>query len=316
MDPTGSIYVPRRYRRDVEAAKSIEDREPKIAAERMRVPQEKTPEIQDRELKIAQERSRPKSGDDTVDAEYKLQKEQEEAARLKKQEEDAAKGGSGDVPLPPRRPSDLDSSDVSDTPLPPPRPADLGGVDPSQGNVAAPDAGGALGGLGGLFGGMGGMGSWLGPLLGIGSMAAGMLLSNHKKKKRKPSFGMSGPVQWGILHEGGLASDDVPMRSVSSVSAAIRMHTGGIAGGGLGPSEVPRILDKHEEVLTRNDPRHILNGGGKGGGAPQPAVKSLKIVNAFDPGTVLQHALDTPHGEQAIMNHVRANSDAYKGIIG
>ena len=288
-----------------------------------------------------------------ADRESKIAAERARMEALRKKEEQEAESNSSDnmpdaslptvpnvpnFPLPPPRPSNkelgLDSSDLSDAPLPPPRPSntELGLPDPSAGAGALAGAAGGLGGMGGgMMSAATGLAALMGsatdavggkaktplesflPMLGLAGMAASVFLRKRHKKKQ-PSFGTSGPVQWGILHEGGLASDDIPTRSLN-LGSVIRMHTGGIAGGGLGPNEVPRILDKHEEVLTKNDPRHIMNGGGKGGAAPQKPV-SLKVVNAFDPGTALQHALDTPHGEQAIMNHVRSNSDAYKGILG
>jgi hypothetical protein len=39
----------------------------------------------------------------------------------------------------------------------------------------------------------------------------------------------------------------------------MRYHGGGIAG--LRPDEVPAILQRGEEVLTADDPRHRANGG-------------------------------------------------------
>ena len=65
-------------------------------------------------------------------------------------------------------------------------------------------------------------------------------------------------------HGGGLvgsASGQTTNRSVVPQSF-IRYHTGGIAG--LRPNEVPTVLERGEEVLTVNDPRHRYNGGGGG----------------------------------------------------
>jgi hypothetical protein len=53
-----------------------------------------------------------------------------------------------------------------------------------------------------------------------------------------------------FMHQGGIAGVD---------GSPTRYHTGGIAG--LRPDEVPAILRKGEEVLTRGDPRHRSNGG-------------------------------------------------------
>lgn len=62
-------------------------------------------------------------------------------------------------------------------------------------------------------------------------------------------------------HQGGIAGAGMPTRTVSAAhfAQARRYHVGGIAG-----DEVPAILKRGEEVLTRADPRHVLNGGQAG----------------------------------------------------
>ena len=58
------------------------------------------------------------------------------------------------------------------------------------------------------------------------------------------------------FHQGGVVGLD---------GRPVRYHSGGISG--LRPDEVPAVLQRGEEVLTANDPRHRDNGGGRGGGA-------------------------------------------------
>ncbi len=89
---------------------------------------------------------------------------------------------------------------------------------------------------------------------------------------------------------------------------ASRYHKGGIAG--LKPNETPAILEKTEEVLTQDDPRHILNPNSKGGGG------GVKIVNAFDAGDFISEGLESKNGERAFMNFVRARSKAVKQALG
>ena len=80
-------------------------------------------------------------------------------------------------------------------------------------------------------------------------------------------FGSSGNLG-GILgslfsfHSGGIVGQGGTLTHVNPLvfANAPRYHSGGVAG--LAPAEVPAILQKGEEVLTRSDPRHRDNGGG------------------------------------------------------
>lgn len=117
-----------------------------------------------------------------------------------------------------------------------------------------------------------------------------------------------------VRHNGGLANGSGTTRAISPAwyTNAVRYHSGGIAG--LKPNEVPAILERNEEILTRDDPRHILNGGGAAGGQPSPT--NLKIVNAIDAASVLEQAVTSREGEQVFMNFIRANRGAVKSAIG
>ncbi|ARB05706.1 tail length tape measure protein [Synechococcus virus S-ESS1] len=95
-------------------------------------------------------------------------------------------------------------------------------------------------------------------------------------------------------------------------AAAPRYHTGGIIG--LKPGEVPIIAKQGEEMLTRDDPRHMLNGGGKSGGAA--AQKAMTIINTFDPAEAVERALATPRGEEVLVNAVRSARTEVKAALG
>lgn len=71
-----------------------------------------------------------------------------------------------------------------------------------------------------------------------------------------------------FLHQGGIAGLD---------GKATRYHSGGVAG--LAPDEVPAILRRGEEVLTRRDPRHRANSGqpDRGGGAVFIDLRGLTV---------------------------------------
>lgn len=101
-------------------------------------------------------------------------------------------------------------------------------------------------------------------------------------------------------------------------SGAMRYHSGGVVG--LRPGEVPAILERNEEVLTQDDPRHILNGGlGRAAaesGAGAGNGGDTKIVNMFDAASFLSEALNTRVGERVLLNWVRANPAAFKSALG
>lgn len=115
-----------------------------------------------------------------------------------------------------------------------------------------------------------------------------------------------------IFHEGGVVGvGSGPARPMAGawLANAVRYHKGGIAG--LKPGEVPAILEEGEEVLTRDDPRHIANGGGVG----SPAV-NLRVVNAFDAGEVVSEGLSSPAGEQTFINMVKRNAKKINQALG
>jgi len=112
-------------------------------------------------------------------------------------------------------------------------------------------------------------------------------------------------------HDGGIAGSPGQgqrrMVSPSWFSNAVRYHEGGIAG--LRPGEVPAILERGEEVLTKDNPRHSTNGGGGNQGA-------IKIVNTFDAGEMVSAGLNTSAGEKVIMNFMSRNRQKIKRTLG
>lgn len=121
----------------------------------------------------------------------------------------------------------------------------------------------------------------------------------------------------GVAHTGGrvgskrTGSGNTGRRVNPAVfSGAMRYHSGGLPG--LRPGEVPIIAKENEEVLTRDDPRHVLNGGRNGQGGAAQTLKA-KIVNAIDAPSFLEAALNSPEGERVFLNFMRANQDAVSG---
>lgn len=115
-----------------------------------------------------------------------------------------------------------------------------------------------------------------------------------------------------VAHTGGvIGSTALPNRQgdMSWLQTAARYHTGGIAG--LKPNEVPAILERGEEVLTRADARHRDNGGGTAVTMPAP-----KIVNLFDAESAAQELLNTRAGEKAVLNIISTNPRALRSLLG
>lgn len=109
----------------------------------------------------------------------------------------------------------------------------------------------------------------------------------------------------GVAHQGGIAGNLGTMRNVNPALfwGAPRYHTGGVAG--LGPNEVPAILQRGEEVLTKQDPRHRYNGGlgGGSGDAIEDRVRFVFVDDQRDVGNYLESA----QGERAIVRIMQRN---------
>lgn len=120
-----------------------------------------------------------------------------------------------------------------------------------------------------------------------------------------------------VAHSGAVIGSGSANRTRSAPStwfaAAPRMHTGGVVG--LAPDEVPTILQKGEEVLAKDNPRNVLNGGAAGGPAAAPAAGPT-IINAIDADDLAQTVMSNPTTGPAIVNYIRANKRAVKQILG
>ena len=100
--------------------------------------------------------------------------------------------------------------------------------------------------------------------------------------------------------------------SASWFTNAPRYHSGGLPG--LAPDEQAAILQRGEEVLSKHDPRNVLNGG-KGGKGAAASPQNIKIVNAIDAHSVLDQALSTSSGQKLIMNTLFANRSQLKNLV-
>lgn len=125
------------------------------------------------------------------------------------------------------------------------------------------------------------------------------------------STGVAGWINGLFRHDGGLVGSGGGWRPVNPAvfAGAMRYHGGGIAG--LAPDEVPAILQRNEEVLTEDDPRHRNNGGLSGRGSV-----TVKNVNVIDPGDMVAQGLSTESGEQSFFNFIGRNAGAIKAQLG
>lgn len=123
----------------------------------------------------------------------------------------------------------------------------------------------------------------------------------------------------GAMHNGGIVGDKssgsgFQSRSVSPswFAGARRYHTGGFPG--LRPDEVPTILQKGEQVLSKDDPDNALNGGrGMTGGGSAPDAYRFVLV---DDRASVPEAMNSSEGEKVIMQFLRRNRASVKSILG
>lgn len=110
-----------------------------------------------------------------------------------------------------------------------------------------------------------------------------------------------GGVVAGGQHTGGITGRNASFKrrvDESYFYGAPKYHNGGLAG--LQPNEVPAILERNEEVLTRDDPRHVLNGGGSQAGT------GVRVV-VVDDRTKVAEAMQSAEGEKVILQQIRRN---------
>lgn len=120
-------------------------------------------------------------------------------------------------------------------------------------------------------------------------------------------------------HNGGIVGSSTTggMQTAGGISPALfanapRFHSGGLPG--LKSDEVPTILQKGEQVLSKNDPNNILNQTG-GGGQTAATPPSQRFV-LVDDRSRIPEAMNTPEGEEAIMIALRRNVPTLKSLVG
>ena len=85
-------------------------------------------------------------------------------------------------------------------------------------------------------------------------------------------------------------------------AGAPRLHDGGL----LKNDERAAVLQVGEEVLSKDNPRNIANGGNSGGGT--------RIINVIDPSMVSDY-MNSASGEKVVMNILQRNPNAVKQVL-
>lgn len=120
-----------------------------------------------------------------------------------------------------------------------------------------------------------------------------------------------------LFHDGGIVGSRGASRQRrtgggGSWLGAPKFHGGG--GLGLRPDEYKAVLQRGEEVLTEDDPRHVRNIG-KGGGSGSSEGQNLKQVLLLDPAAV-PNAMQSRSGTKSILTVIRQNKETIKQVLG
>jgi len=127
---------------------------------------------------------------------------------------------------------------------------------------------------------------------------------------------MTGFLQAFNLHSGGVVGQGGTERlaSIFAFADPVRLHNGG-ALFGLDRDEVPAILLTGEEVLSRTDPRNVLNGGrNAGGGNNGSGGGTTRVINIFDKD-IVEDYMGSEKGEKIIINTISKKRDTIKQLI-
>jgi hypothetical protein len=166
---------------------------------------------------------------------------------------------------------------------------------------------GSLTGGGGGGGGVGGLGGILSSLFGGGGGALGGAAAGAS------AFDEAIPLL-AVAHTGRIVGDPTGVSreiDLSLFHEAERMHSGGMVG--LAAHEVPMILEKNEEVLSKTDPRNRLNAkpdSSSGGG--QLGIRNVLAVGDRE----IASAMNSSHGERVILNILQRNAPTVKKYVG
>lgn len=146
-----------------------------------------------------------------------------------------------------------------------------------------------------------------------------MQIFNLMKQSGNPyiaAIGTAGSASVGVKHAGGMiGAAGGRSRAISPAwfSNAPRYHTGGFPG--LANDEVPIIAQKGEEMLSKDSPRNLMNGGAAANGAGSDnSGKGVRFVLVDDRSRV-HEAMQSPEGDQVIVQSIRKNASTIKQLM-
>lgn len=152
---------------------------------------------------------------------------------------------------------------------------------------------------------------FLGKILGIGSSGAAGA-GGAAVAAETTSAGSAAATAGFLFHRGGVVGrSTVPAMSVPAYwfAHAPRYHRGSVIG--MGPNEQAAILQHGEEVLTRDDPRNILNRARGVGGSRDVNIRSILVA---DPSYV-PTAMAGAQGEKIVVQHLVKNAATVRQLL-
>lgn len=126
---------------------------------------------------------------------------------------------------------------------------------------------------------------------------------------------IAGAVNTAVAHEGGVVGSTTNRsRSVPGYlfANAPRYHEGGVPN--LAADEYAAVLKKNEEVLTDDDPRNILNGGGMNGAGAAPQM-NVEVVNALDVDSVANALGSSKAFTKQVLNVINVNRSQVQQVV-
>lgn len=130
------------------------------------------------------------------------------------------------------------------------------------------------------------------------------------------TWGLGANVPAAIAHSGAIVGQPGGTSRNAAASwfaAAPRYHSGTVVG--LAADEQAAILQKGEEVLSKDNPRNIMNLAAKNAAQAKSGVQSIRNVLVTDPNFV-PDAMSSAEGEKTLITMITRNRVGFKQALG